>query len=560
MKLHMNRWLFSVKDFVFSVVTLGLVVALYMVLKNQQELAQSYLALHAGVQERVAPTDNAPTVIEKVVMQQPWTLVQEKARDTIVQVIVQTADINILQPFRTPQQRIGAGSAFFINPEGDLITNAHVVDEATAIWIKIPSLGKAIIDCEVVGKSPERDLALLRPTKEGLELIKKHLPSIPFLPLGNSDNVHRVDEVLVVGYPLGQGSLKSTSGVVSGREHLGGQHLIQVSSAINPGNSGGPALNLAGEVVGIVSSAILSAQNVGYIIPVNDLKLVLSDLRTTRLLRKPFLGVIFNHGSPDLAKYLGNPEPAGCYVVDVYKGSPLAKAGIKTGDMVYEINGYKIDEYGDLAVSWHEDKLSVIDYISRIHVGEQVTMVFYRKGVRKTVTFNFDHTELAPVRKIFPGEEAIDYEIFGGMLVQQLTLNHIFMLAGNVPSLAKYADFKAQMEPVLIVTHIVPNSQMQRLDLLREGAILAEVNNKKVQTLQEFRDAVKDALKQARQTTGKNLISFKSADGVFFVLDIEKIVRDEPKLAGLYQYPVTSCMKTAIALFDTAQPKNQQKA
>lgn len=556
MKLQVTNWSFSIRDFIFSVITTGLVLALYMVLKNQQELAQSYVMLQAGMQERVVPQKSTDRVIEKIVAQQPWADVQAKARDTVVQLIVQTADVNILQPFRTPQQRVGSGSGFFINAEGDLITNAHVVDEATAIWMKIPSLGKVIIDCEVIGKSPERDLALLRPTKEGLELIKKHLSAIPFLPLGNSDNVHRVDEVLALGYPLGQGSLKSTSGVVSGREHLGGQHLIQVSSAINPGNSGGPALNLAGEVIGIVSSAILSAQNVGYIIPVNDLKLVLNDLRTTRLLRKPFLGVIFNHGSPDLAKYLGNPEPAGCYVVDVYKGSPLAKAGIKTGDMVYEINGYKIDEYGDLSVSWHEDKLSVIDYISRIHVGEKVTMVFYRKGVRKTITFTFDHTELAPVRKIFPGEDQIDYEIFGGMLVQPLTLNHVFMLGGSVPSLAKYADFKAQMEPVLIVTHIVPNSQIQRLDLLREGAILAEVNNTPVKTLQEFRDAIKKAAQQAQLNSDQHLVSFKTADGVFFVLDIAKIVRDEPKLASLYQYPISSCMKTVLASFDAVKQKN----
>ncbi len=556
MKMQANKWSFSLKDFVFSVVTVGLVVALYMVLKNQQELAQSYMVLHAGIQEHALPVAGETRVVEKIVAQQPWAAVQEKARDTVVQVIVQSMEVNILQPFRAPQQRVGAGSAFFINAEGELITNAHVVNEAASVWIKIPSMGKAIIDCEVVGKSPERDLALLRPTKEGLELIKQHLPSIPFLPLGNSDSVHRVDEVLALGYPLGQSSLKSTSGVVSGREHMNGFHLIQISSPINPGSSGGPVLNLSGEVVGVVSSGIMSAQNVGYILPINDLKLILSDLRTTPLLRKPFLGVIFNHGSPDLAKYLGNPEPSGCYVVDVYKGSPLAKAGIKTGDVIYEINSYKIDEYGDLSVSWHEDKLSVIDYISRLSVGEKINMVYYRNGTRKKISFTFDHTELAPVKKIFPGDDKIDYEIFGGMLVQQLTLNHVFMMAGSVPSLTKYADFKAQMEPALIVTHIVPNSQMQRLDLLREGAILSEVNNTKVGTLQEFRTAVQEAVKQARQMN-KQLISFKTSDGVFFVLDIDKVVRDEVKLASLYQYPISSSMKTVIALFDSGKKENQ---
>ncbi len=554
--MSQKAWSFSIKDLVFALVTTGLILALYMVLKNQQELAQSYVLLHAGIHERSQVQAGEVKVIEKIHTQQPWAAVQEKARDTVVQVISQTAEVNILQPFRTPQQRMSAGSAFFINEEGELITNAHVIDEAQAIWIKIPSLGKVIIDCEVVGKSPERDLALLRPTKEGLEVIKKSLRKIPFLPLGNSDEVHRVDEVLTLGYPLGQSSLKSTAGVVSGREHINGQHSIQVDSPINPGSSGGPALNFAGEVIGISYSGIMSAQSVGYIIPINELKLVLNDLRSNRLLRKPFLGVIFNHGSADLAQYLGNPEPAGCYVVDVYQGSPLAKAGIKSGDMIYEINGYRIDEYGDLSVSWHEDKLSVIDYISRLRVGEPISMVFYRKGTKHTVKFNFDHTDLAPVKKIFPGEDVIDYEVFGGMLVQPLTLNHVMALVNNAPSLAKYIDFKNQMEPVLVVTHIVPNSQMQRLDLLREGAIIAEVNNKQVKTLVDFRAAVKEAVQSAHAGKTKSLISFKTSDGVFFVLNIEKIIRDEPKLASLYQYPVSPCMKNLLAMYDTPKKPN----
>ena len=124
-------------------------------------------------------------------------------------------------------------------------------------------------------------------------MIKRVLGSIPFLPLGDSDLIHRSDEVLALGYPLGQQSLKSTTGVISGRE----QHLIQMSAAINPGNSGGPSLNTKGEVIGINSAGIPAAQNVGYMIPINDLKIVLADLYKVKLLRKPFLGVLFNNAT-----------------------------------------------------------------------------------------------------------------------------------------------------------------------------------------------------------------------------------------------------------------------
>src|SRR5207249_4901678 len=122
--------------------------------------------------------------------------------------------------------------AFFINDEGDLITNAHVVNQAPTVWIQIPSLGKQIIDVDVLSVSPERDLALLRVKPEGLKTIRAALGSIPYLSFGDSDTVKRSEEVLALGYPLGQQSLKSTSGVISGREG----HLIQMSAAINPGN------------------------------------------------------------------------------------------------------------------------------------------------------------------------------------------------------------------------------------------------------------------------------------------------------------------------------------
>ena len=114
---------------------------------------------------------------------------------------------------------------------------------------------------------------------EGLEIIKNEIGGVKFLTLGDSDYVHRADEIMALGYPLGQQNLKSTTGVVSGRE----QHLIQISAPINPGNSGGPSLNIRGEVIGINTAYIPDAQSVGYIIPINELKIILEDLRKIKL-------------------------------------------------------------------------------------------------------------------------------------------------------------------------------------------------------------------------------------------------------------------------------------
>ena len=195
---------------------------------------------------------------ERVVgSQHLWSEVQKDVENTVVQIFTQVAEIDFLQPYKSPSQYNGYGSGFFISEEGYLITtNAHVVNQAKAIWIQLTSLGKQIIDdIEIIGVSPERDLALLKVGQAGLALIKSKLGRIPVLPLGDSDMVRRADEVMALGYPWQQ-SLKSTTGVISGCEG----NLIQISAPINPGNSGGPLLNVNGEVVGINTSGVVGAQ------------------------------------------------------------------------------------------------------------------------------------------------------------------------------------------------------------------------------------------------------------------------------------------------------------
>ncbi len=524
------------RELVVGAICCIIVVLFVQLFKNQKELMQAVSNYGIMVKHTAGEQIELGNLVSS---HQPWAAVQEKARDTVVQVISQTAEVNILQPYKTPKQNAGAGTAFFISEDGELITNAHVVTEAQAIWIKIPSLGRMIIDVEVIGKAPERDLALLRVSPDGLQKIKDKLGKVPFLSLGNSDKVRRVDEVLTLGYPLGQTSLKSTCGVVSGREHLAGRLFIQIDSPINPGNSGGPALAMNGEVIGVTCAGVPSAQNVGYIIPINELKMILPDLRKTKLLRRPFLGFYLNNGSEELARHLGNPVPSGCYIVDIYQTSPLAKAGVKAGDMIYEINGIAVDEYGDLSLSWNEDKLSLMDYISMLEIGQTVHIVTYRNGKRKEVSLIFDLMELAPVRQIFLGDDVIDYEIFGGMLLQPLTLNHVPALVGNAHILTRYETIKYQMEPSLIVTHVVPNSQVQRLNLIGEGAIISEVNGKKVKNMDELRHAIGQDIDKERMT-------FKTEDGVFFVLNVEKSLEDEVKLSQIFQYPLSPFIRQLL--------------
>ena len=469
-----------------------------------------------------------------------WAKIQQRAQDTVVQIFSQAADFDWLQPFRAPAQGQALGSGFFISDDGEIVTNAHVVSLAKSVWIQIPSLGKRIIDVDIVGYCPERDLALLRLTPESLELVRGELGKVPTLLLGDSDQVRRSHEILALGYPLGQHALKSTNGVVSGREHTSSQFLIQISAPINPGSSGGPALNGAGEVIGVSSSGFTAAQNVGYIIPINEIRLILDDLRTVKLVRRPFLGVLFTNASEDLTRYLGNPKPGGCYVVEVYKGGPLDKIGVEPEDMIYEINGIPVDIYGEMNVDWSEDKVSIIDYVNRMSLGDQVTVVVYRKGERKEFSFEFSQTDLLPIRTFYPDYEPVSYEIIAGMVIMELAMNHLAQISKIPPHLVKYTETKQQQESVLIVTHIFPNSQAHRSRAMTLASILTEVNGEKVKTLEELKRAI---------LAHKNdeFMTFKNSYDIFVCFSTQKVLNEELRLARDYQYQPTSIMRELLS-------------
>jgi serine protease Do len=545
-----------------AVLSMGTLVAVIFVasigtLVMRQRVLETNIALLMGDFERDADhkkvISEPPVVVEKIVSSgQLWRPIQEKVRDTVIQVFSHISALDILKPYAPPAQGSSGGSGFFISDEGYLITNAHVVNQAESMWIQIPSLGKRIIDVELIGFSPERDLALLRVTPEGLTVIRRELGAVPYLPLGDSDLVLRSDEVLALGYPLGQQMLKSTTGVVSGRE----QNLIQTSAAINPGNSGGPLLNAQGEVIGINTSACLDANNVGYAIPVNVLHTILADLHNVTLLHKPYLGVVFSSATESLVEYLGNPPPGGCYVVEVVPNSTLDKAGVERGDMIYRINGFNVDRFGEMNVPWSEDKIGIADLVNRMAIGDKVALQLYRNGkcIEKEVEFNY--ASQPAIRQVYPGYEPIDYEIFGGMVVMELTRNHIKAFKDCAIGLAKYLEFRHQAEPILIVTHIFSNSQLYRSRILSQGTTLNEVNGIKVRTLADFRDAIKQGVTSQFLTILASDNVNRSSDHIFVALPMQQLLAEEPQLAKAFRYPLTAMTRE---LLPVPLQKDEQK-
>lgn len=471
-----------------------------------------------------------------------WKEAEAKAANAVAQIISIEAKFDWSIPYRAPEPMPGAGSGFFIDQQGHMLTNFHVVNQSTTSYAHIPALGKIRLPLEKVSACPEADVALMRLTPEALALVKQVLHHVPTLELGDSDALYPAESVLAHGYPLGEESLKRTTGVFAGRKYSErtGKSYMHITAPINPGNSGGPLLNRAGQVVGINTSGIREAQNIGYIIPINDVKILLDDFLTTHLLRKPDLGIMWNKSTDQQARYLSNPVPGGVYVNYVSEGSIAYRAGMQVGDMLYEINGYALDRYGDINVKLRSsDKISFEELLIRFKLNEEIKLVFYRRGQRMEYTGPFDVPIIYPLRYTSPElePEVTDYEMIGGMCVMQLRGNHIeYFFEANRRirnlDLIQYDNFNQKYKQVLIITSIIPDTIFDQTSCLHGTMLLDTINDCKVETLEQFREAL---YKSAE--TGTIALSTKS--NVATVVSLDTLLAQEPLLSQHYNFPMS---------------------
>ena len=461
-----------------------------------------------------------------------WGQIESLAQHAVLQVCAQIGAFNWLEPYKVGKQYEGRGSGFLIDQEGFFVTNVHVVDSAKSVWVYLPLLGREALYAHVVSICPAQDIALLKLRDDSLQQVRSRLNGVPHLILGDSDALQRTQGVLALGYPLGQYRLKSTTGVVSGREIVDGHSLIETTAPINPGSSGGPLLNAYGQVIGITVASVPLANSIGYAIPINELTILLDDLRSNKLVHKPMLGAQFIYGCDEKAAYFNNPQPSGLYVSHVFKGSLLEAAGIKVGDMLYECNGLRLDAYGDAQGIWSDENMGLHDLLSHIKIGDIISLVLYRNGNRKEVSFAFEYIPLFAIRMVYPDYEPVEYETIAGMVLMELASNHIEALEENAPELFEYDLSENRLEPRIVITHIVPGSYAHQMGMLREGDIITHVNGKKVGTLQAVR-------RHIHESAATGYVTLATQVGVFIVFSLKKILDDELRIAHDFLYPVS---------------------
>ncbi len=477
-----------------------------------------------------------------------WMEIEKKCRDAVVQVRSSMFDINWSEPYRVPETAEGVGSGFIVNPEGDVITNFHVVGNSLRIQLQLPCLGKERIEANVIGVSPERDIALLKIQPEGLEKIIAKLGQIPYLELGNSDSIRRGTEIMAIGYPLSKDYIKSTQGIISGWERVRfgerdpGQCCMETTAPINPGNSGGPAVSADGKVIGINFAGVMNAQNIGYIIPIDDIRRPIQDLYTTQLQRKIKIGCVPQPSSPVINKYLGNPEEGGVYVTKVLSDSIAAKSDLQEGDVIYQINEFDIDRFGEVFVPWNEDRVHFTDVINRYAEGDTINLVVYRNGVKKNISMQLEDPKQPPkIRIYFPGFEAIDYEIFGGVVFMEFALNHLPLVEKN-PKLVRYGEIENRDKGLVIVTHVMPTSQAQEMrGLVCPGMIIDSVNGNKINSLEGLRTQIKNSL-------GADFLRIRGDDQQYAIFDMEEVLKNEQRLAKMFLFKPAHSLTLAHAI------------
>ena len=275
------------------------------------------------------------------------------------------------------RQRRGTalGSGFIISSDGLLVTNNHVIENADEI--KIEMLNGEILEAKVLGTDPKTDVALLKVESK---------TKLPFVEFGNSDDARVGDWVLAIGNPLGQG-FSVSAGIISARgRDLQGPYddFIQTDAAINRGNSGGPLFNTSGKVIG-VNTAILSPNGgsigIGFSMSSVVVQKVVNQLRDYGETRRGWLGVRIQNLNSEVAEALGLENINGALVTDVPEG-PARKAGIRSGDVIIEFDGLKIN-----------DSSSLVKVVGDSEVGKDVDILIWRDGNQKTLTVKLGRLE-----------------------------------------------------------------------------------------------------------------------------------------------------------------------
>lgn len=360
-------------------------------------------------------------------------------------------------------KRRSLGSGFIINEDGYLLTNNHVVSDATVIKVKLDS-GKEF-EAKIIGKDSKFDLALLKiETKEKL----------PYVTFGDSDTLEVGEWVIAIGNPFGL-SHTVTAGIVSAKDRVIGagpyDDFIQTDASINPGNSGGPLFNAKGEVVGINTAIHAAGQGIGFAVPVNLGKSFIKDILTKGKIVRGWLGVGIQPLNEDIAASLQLKTSEGALISQVFDNSPAQKAGIQPGDVIVEFSGKKVSNETDLT-----------RMVGLTEPGTTVKIKLIRDQKEKEILVTIDERK--------EDEEFVISESTSGMGKEVSNLG--MSLVDITPEIAQKFSLK---EGKGVLVESVARGSLADEAGIRAGDIILEINRKGIGSVADAKDIMKKSKK-----------------------------------------------------------------
>ena len=362
----------------------------------------------------------------------------------------------------TPEKQMkqtSLGSGVVVSEDGYILTNNHVVADAEAILVIFSNKEK--YDAKIIGRDPKTDLALIKITVER---------PIPAARLGDSDKMRVGDWVVAIGNPFGLGSTV-TAGIVSAKGRIIGagpyDNFIQTDASINPGNSGGPLFNLEGEVIGI-NTAIFTQRGgnvgIGFAIPINMAKSVMSQLKDKGKVIRGWLGVVIQMITPEIKEKFGLKTQEGALVGEVTKGSPAEKGGLKRGDVIVSFDGKKVKEM-----------IGLPPMVAATPVGKKVEIIAIREGKEERLT-----VKVGELKETRVAAEAIpEIEESFGLSVQELT-----------PEIAESLSLKG--EKGVVVSGVTSGSPASEAGLQR-GDLIHEIENEPVENVDDYKRIMRES-------------------------------------------------------------------
>jgi serine protease Do len=367
-------------------------------------------------------------------------------------------------PERIPQRSLGSG--VIVDPSGVALTNAHVVEKATDI--EVVTLDGAKHKAKVIGVDKKTDLAVLK--------LDDGKSSFKHARLGDSERIQVGDWVIAVGSPFGL-QATVTAGIISAKARQIGQgpfdDFLQTDAAINPGNSGGPLVNMQGEVVGINTAIVAGGSGIGFAIPINMARKIYTELVAKGKVTRGWLGVSIQPLTPELAKSFGAKDTKGVLISDVIPDSPAAKSGLKSGDILLEFNGKKMEQPSDLQRA-----------VGLASPNQDAKVKVLRDQGERTIDLKIGEAPEERAEARAPGSGRGRSNL--GLDVRPVT-----------PEIARQLNLPA---PEGVVVARVDDGSAAAEAGVQRGDVIREINRQRVRTMADFERLTKDAKEGDRLT------------------------------------------------------------